>query len=119
MTFKIYYDDIDGELYPKWVLLPNGTTDNGFITYNIESPFERFYQEDFHNELKLITVSQGSLTTNPFLRNQFNVNLEQLTLDLAKQGIPGDAIYETDYFIVLVDDLEELLQYDVRNFFMN
>lgn len=114
MTLKVYYDEIDGELYPKLVLLPNILNQDSFLlTYSVESPFERFYQEDFHDELILISVSQGALTSCPFYEHQFDINVERLRMDLERQGYYPEAIYETDYFTVLVDDLQELLDFDV------
>lgn len=113
---KVFYDDIDGKLYPKLVLLPI-SKENEFFLYNLESPFERFYQEDFHDDLMLITVSQGALKQNPFLDNGINIDTEQLKTDLLNQEYDPEAIFHADYFVILIDDLEELLQFEIRRHF--
>ncbi|ARK28738.1 hypothetical protein [Halalkalibacter krulwichiae] len=111
MTLKIYYDDIDGELIPKLAMLPRQADE--LLSYSVEGPYERFYQEDFHDDLKLLSVSQGALTSCPFHDHQFDINLEQLKRDLERLEHDPEAVYETDYYVVLVDDLQELLSYDV------
>lgn len=119
MTFKIYYDEIDGNLHPKWGLLPNFLQEEcKEVIYSVESPFERFSQEDFNDEMKLVTVSQGALTACPLYNHQFKINIEQLIRDLTRQNHHIDSIYSIDYFVILVDDLEELLNYDVINRFI-
>ncbi|WP_100406226.1 hypothetical protein [Bacillus solitudinis] len=117
MTLKIYYDEIDGELYPKWMMLPRYDAEHEARTYSIEGPFERFSVEDFHDDLKLLSVTQGALKQCPFHDHQFDIDLEQLKRDLQRQEHDPEAVYETEYYMVLVDDLQELLAYDVMGRF--
>ncbi|MBP3951165.1 hypothetical protein [Bacillus suaedae] len=114
MTLRVYFDEIDGALHPKTVLLPNMLKEEQELTsYTLQSPFERFYPEDYHDELKVVSVSQGALRQCPFYEHQFDLDVEQLKKDIARMQHDPDAIYETDYFAVMVDDLQELLAYDV------
>ncbi|MEC2073201.1 hypothetical protein [Alkalihalophilus marmarensis] len=118
MKLKVYYDEIDGELQPKWVMLPWSEAEHHVRTYSVEAPFERFYQEDFHDDLKLVSVTQGALTQCPFIDHQFDINLQQVQRDLIRQDHDPEAVYETNYYVVLVDDLEELLNYSVSDRFL-
>ncbi len=114
MTLKIYYDELDGLLSPKLVLLPNILNqDSAILTYSIDIPFERFYQEDFHDDLRIVSISQGALKPCPFYEHQFHIDTNQLKIDLHHQGYDPNAIETSDYFTCLVDDLQELLTYDV------
>ncbi|TWI53989.1 hypothetical protein [Halalkalibacter nanhaiisediminis] len=114
MALKIFYEELDGMLSPKLVLLPNILNeDSTMLTYSVEIPFERFYQEDFHDDLRIISVSQAALQPCPFYDHQFHMNIHQIRLDIEKQGHDPRSIEETEYFSCLVDDLQELLAYDV------
>ena len=112
-TLKVYYDEIDGELIPKWVMMPRIKEKGAVQLFSVESPYARFYQEDFHDELRLISVSQGALKQCPYHDHQFHIDIEQLQNDLLRQDHDPEAVFETDYFVALVDDLQELLAYDV------
>lgn len=118
---RVYYDELDGKLYPKLILLPNQPVYQQKLhnlQYTLQSPFERMHQEDFHDDLKIISVSQGALKQSLEATYQFHLNLEQLKKDLEHMHHDPDAVYETDYFSVLVDELEELLSYDVITRFL-
>lgn len=116
MSIRVYYEESDGQLQPKLVLLPNyvhsNETDNEF-SYIIEGPFERFHQEDFHDDLKTISLSLGVLKLSMLSELMFTIDIQQLQADLAHMSYDPDVVYEADYFIVLVDDLQELLAFDV------
>lgn len=116
MKLSVYYDEIDGELNPTWILLPAKTSEE-YENYSIEAPFERFYPEDFHDCLNIVTVTQGAMTKCPFIDMQFDIHIPTVKQDLLAQGKHGDSIYEADYFLVRMDDLEEVLQMEVRNKF--
>lgn len=116
MKLSVYYDELDGQLYPVWMLLP-ARTDEEYINYSIEAPFERFYPEDFHDDLKIVTVTQAALTKCPLVEQQFNIHIPAIKQDLISQDIPVDTIYNADYFLVRMDDLEEVLQFNIKNGF--
>lgn len=116
MKLGVYYDEIDGQFYPMWMLLPT-RTDEEYVNYSVEAPFERFYPEDF-GELKIVTVTQAALTRSPFVKQQFHIHIPTVQSDLCNLGMDINAINDADYFLVRMDDLEELLQFDVRKFFI-
>lgn len=116
MNLKVYYEEIDGEIRPMWMLLP-ARTEKEYETYTINAPFERFYPEDFYDSLKIITVTQAAMTRNPYVDQQIQIHIPTVQSDLCKQGIYQNAIYDADYFLVRMDDLEEVLQFDIRNVF--
>lgn len=114
MKTSVYYDEIDGLLLPQWILLPI-RTNHQYVTYTVEAPFERFFPEDFHDELPIITVTQGALTkgTNPY---QFNIHLPSVQNDLARMNHFEQTMNESGYFLVRIEDLEEVLQFEVRTY---
>lgn len=116
MKLGVYYDEMDGQLLPMWMLLPV-RTGKEYETYSINAPFERFYPEDFNETMKIITVTQGALTRCPFVEQQFDIHIPTVKQDLLSQRIPPDSIYEADYFLVRMDDLEEVLQFNIKNGF--
>ncbi|OIJ12701.1 hypothetical protein BKP37_12945 [Anaerobacillus alkalilacustris] len=116
MKFKVYYDEIDGELRPMWLILPVNI-DGAFSYYSLQAPFERFYPEEFYGDMKNVTVSQGELVRCVDDPYSFGISLDLLTNYLTKNGYPLEVIHEADNFIVRFDDLEELLQFDVRGIF--
>lgn len=115
MSLSVYYDEIDGKLHPQWLLLPV-VTDKQYVTYSIEAPFQRFYSEDFHESLKLITVTQAALVKDPFNPNCFSVHMPQIINDL--DVTPIGNLDEADFFIVQMSDLEEVLQMSVYERFI-
>ncbi|KMK77712.1 hypothetical protein [Alkalihalobacillus pseudalcaliphilus] len=115
MTLSVYYDEMDGELQPQWMLLPadfSGT----YATYSLNMPYQRFYMEDFHDDLAIITVTQASLTKDAFYPHGYAIHIEQLRQDLRQNG-QSTSIEHADYFLVRFDDLEDVLQMSVRNQF--
>lgn len=117
MKLSVYYDEIEGELLPVWLLLPV-QNEKEYETYTINAPFERFFQEDFHDAMKLVTVTQAALTRCPFINQQFNIHIPTLKNDLLSQQLSPEQIYHADYFIVRLEDLEELLQMNIREQFI-
>lgn len=108
---------MDGKLYPMWMLLPV-RTENEYETYTIDAPFERFYPEDFSDTLKIVTVTQAAITRCPFVEQQFDIHIPTVQKDLLAQEKSADEIYDADYFLVRMDDLEEVLQFDIRESFL-
>ncbi|WP_017727089.1 hypothetical protein [Halalkalibacterium ligniniphilum] len=112
---KVFYEELNGVLHPKWVILENRlASGDSLIHYQIEGPFERFSEEDFELDRPYVSVSQGALTvTSPKV---VSINIQQLHMDLLKQGLNPNSIYEAAAFVLLVDDLQELLSFDVRKY---
>ncbi|WP_413378744.1 hypothetical protein [Alkalihalobacillus sp. 1P02AB] len=116
MKSSVYYDEIGGQLYPQWMLLPADLSDS-YVHYSLNLPYERFYPEEFHDSLAVITVSQASLTKDPFNQQSYSINTEQLKADLLMNGGNLHHLEEADYFLVRFDDLEEVLQMSVRRYY--
>jgi len=113
---KVYYEDIDGELHPMWILLQASTSEET-VSYTIDSPFERFWPEDFHDSMVVITVTQAALHRDPFNEKDFSVSIPQVVKDLTDNKGNLEHLYDADYFLVRLDDLEELLQMNVRTLY--
>lgn len=116
MKLSVYYDEIDGELYPERLLLPI-PADKQHVTYSIEAPFERFYSEDFHDSIKIATVTQAALRRDPFNANCFSISISQVIRDLKMNNNYTESLNDMDYFIIQMADLEELMQMNVRDRF--
>ncbi|WP_100406636.1 hypothetical protein [Bacillus solitudinis] len=118
MMLSVYYDEIDGGFYPQWMLLPADTGEE-YANYSIEAPFERFWPEDFHDSMTVVTVTQASLVRDPFNEKNFSVHIPSVVDDLTKNGGNMEHINDSQYFLVRFDDLEELLQMNVRRFYLS
>lgn len=110
---KVYYEELDGELFPQWLLVP-ATKNSGTLSFNLTSPFERIEAEDFHDELTIVTVTQAALAIRPLDDTHFVLYTDQITSDLDVH-IP-DAV---DYYLIRLEDLEEILQMSVRPYFIS
>ncbi|MET3508424.1 hypothetical protein [Halalkalibacter oceani] len=117
MTLRVYYDEIDGELHPQWLLLPANTSEE-YATYTVVAPFERFWPEDFHDSMAVITVTQAALVRDPFHEKDFSIHIPRVVEDLASNGGNMESLHNAEYFLVRFDDLEELLQMNVRRFYL-
>ncbi|GAF64301.1 hypothetical protein BTS2_1193 [Bacillus sp. TS-2] len=116
---SIYYDEIDGHLYPQWLLLPADFT-HSYCTYTLSMPYERFFQEDFHESLAFITVPQGCLTRSSQQPTHYSINIEQLKKDILSRYSDSNQSLDTiQYFLITIDDLEEILQFNVRKIITN
>ncbi|TSB47155.1 hypothetical protein [Alkalicoccobacillus porphyridii] len=117
MMLNVYFDELDGILNPQWMLITT-KTDEEYMSVTIDSPFERFYQEDFHDEMAIITVTSGAMTRDPFKDRQFSIHIPTVKIDMTSNDIHPDNIYQADYFLIRLEDLEELLQFDVSKYFI-
>lgn len=117
VLLKVYYDEVDGHHYPKLIIVPADSSQE-HVSYNVQSPFERMFPEDFHDDFKAITISQGELLRNNFENKRFIIDINLVKQSLIKREIYPDMIYEIDYFTILIDDLEELLQMDIKRFYL-
>ncbi|MCM2677739.1 hypothetical protein [Alkalicoccobacillus plakortidis] len=117
MMLRVYYDEIDGQINPQWMLV-SAITNDEYVSYTIDSPFERFYQEDFHDEMSIVTVNSAALTRDPFKDRQFSVHIPSVKKDMEFAKLHPDNIYEADFYLIRVADLEELLQFDVSKYFV-
>ena len=55
---KVYYEEMDGQLFPQWLLLP-ATSLHAPLSVQLDAPFERMEAEDFHDDLTVVTVTQA------------------------------------------------------------
>jgi hypothetical protein len=113
---KVYYENIDGEVNPIWMLLKANTSED-YVTYTVDAPFERFWPEDFHDSMAVITVTQAALNLDLFNEKEFSVNIPQVISDLTDNRDKMEYLHEADFFLVRFDDLEELLQMNVRRLY--
>lgn len=113
MKLNVYYDEIDGKLYPKW-LLATAVMQDEYANYSVEAPFERFYLEDFHDSMSFITVSQGALVRDPFSLTRFSIHIPSVINDAISIGHDMHSIYNVGHFLISIDEIEELLQMNVR-----
>lgn len=115
---KIFYDEIDGELHPKLMIVPYSSTDSNRLEINLIGPFERMHPEDFHDDFQGLTISLGEMLRDPFDDNTFSIDLELVEKYLVKNGISTLVMAEIEYFVMLIDDIEELMQMNVRRFYL-
>ncbi|GAE31912.1 hypothetical protein [Halalkalibacter hemicellulosilyticus] len=113
MTLSVYYNEIDGHLYPQWLLL-NATMKKEFVSYSINPPFERFHSEDFHDSMSILSVSQGALLRDPVDRTRFSIHIPTVVNDAINNGSNINSIYNASHFLIQIEELEEFLQMNVR-----
>lgn len=116
MKLSVYYDEIEGKLYPKLLLVP-AEMDKQYATYSIEAPFCRFYSEDFNESVKIISVSQGALTRDPFNPSCFSIFIPQVIKDLSIYNDDMSLLNDADYFMIQMEDLEEVMKMIVKKKF--
>ncbi|MBU9711120.1 hypothetical protein [Evansella tamaricis] len=100
----VYYEEIDGLLNPKWVII-NAEKENNFPFYKVNGPFERFFEEDMTDEFRGVTVTMAYLIRDPFEDLSFGITVASL-----KEKYNLD---DVTHFILLVDDLQEILNMDI------
>ncbi|WP_026701472.1 hypothetical protein [Salibacterium aidingense] len=106
---KVYYEEIDGELQAKWVLVKTDGEQRGALRfYNVSQPIERFYEEDFA-DLAILSVDIGELVRDPFDDYVFAINTNMVQSRLESSGHDPAMLEEAEYFIMLVEDLEEVM----------
>ncbi|WP_141432456.1 hypothetical protein [Bacillus sp. 03113] len=104
----VYYDELDGQLYPKWLLLKPSKDDITY--YSIDSPYERIYDL---GDLRLITLELADLLRNDN-NNDLGINLIHIEKRLTGTSFHRSHIDEIDYFILLVDDVQEIMEYTLK-----
>lgn len=114
---KVFYDDIDGDLYPKLLIVP-AATGADHVSFDITAPFERMYSEDFHDDFKGLTITQGEMLRDHVTETTVLIDLEMVKHFMMKREINPAMLYDVDYFVMLLDDIEELLQMDIRRFYL-
>lgn len=114
---KIFYEEVDGILNPKLLIVP-ADTQKEHVAINISGPFSRMYPEDFHDDFKGLTISQGEMFRDHFDETRFLIDIKLVKQYMLKQEINPALIYEIEHFVMLLDDVEELLQMDVRRFYL-
>lgn len=108
---KVYYEEIDGHLFPQWLLLP-ATSHSSSLSVQLDAPFERMEAEDFHDELTIVTVTQAALAIRPVDETHFVLHTDQIRNDLEVQ-MPESV----DYYLIRLDDLEEVLHMNIKPYF--
>ncbi|SFM43955.1 hypothetical protein [Salibacterium qingdaonense] len=112
---NVYFEDIDGELQAKWVIVEAGVAEgeSNTLYYSTDQPIERFYPEDFHDDFSALSVSLSELVQDPFEDNSFGINTDLIQGRLKQHKLDPDNLYEVDYFILLCDDLEEFAEIEL------
>lgn len=116
---KIFYDEIDGELHPKLMIVPYSSTDSNRLEINLIGPFERMHPEDFHDDFQGLTISQGEIMRDHFDKLTFLIDLKLVENYLVQNGISPLMMADIEYFVMLIDDIEELLQMDFKRFYLD
>ncbi|GIN93378.1 hypothetical protein J22TS1_44290 [Siminovitchia terrae] len=116
---KILYEEIDGTLNPKLMIIPfSAETQTHRVQIDVESSFERIYLEDFHDDFSGLTISQGEMLRDHFDETKFLIDIKLVKQYMLKREINPALIYELEHFVMLLDDVEELLQMDIRRFYL-
>lgn len=114
---KVFYDEVDGELFPK-LLIVQADIDKEHMSIDVSGPFIRMFPEDFHDDFKGLTISQGEMLRDHFNETTFLIDIKLVKQFMLKREINPALIYELEYFVMLLDDVEELLQMDLRRFYL-
>ncbi|MGY4690402.1 hypothetical protein [Salibacterium sp. K-3] len=113
----VYYEEIDGELQAKWALVKSDGEQRGEIRfYRVPQSVERFYEEDFA-DLAILSIDMGELVRDPFDDDSFAINIDMVQSRLKRDGYDPGMLNEAEYFIMLVEDLEEVLSLDTTSLF--
>ncbi|MFB5664042.1 hypothetical protein [Alteribacillus sp. HJP-4] len=113
----IYLEDIEGELHPKWVVLQAKLPTDGPVSfYTNNQPFERFNPEDFHDDIHSMSIDMSELLQDPFDDYSFGINIELAAMRLEKGDINPALLEDVEYFILLVDDLQKVMNVRLQNF---
>ncbi|MFD2704043.1 hypothetical protein [Salibacterium lacus] len=109
----VYYEEIDGELQAKWVLVKtDGEQRGSLLFYTVPESVECFYEEDFA-DLAILSVDMGELVRDPFDDASFAINIGMVQSRLESSGYDPAMLDEAEYFIMLVEDLEEVMSMDL------
>ncbi|WYP26821.1 hypothetical protein NSQ54_01510 [Alkalihalobacillus sp. FSL W8-0930] len=108
---KVYYEEMDGQLFPQWLLLP-ATSLHAPLSVQLDAPFERMEAEDFHDDITVVTVTQAALAIRAIDETHFVLHTDQVKNDL-ETHIPDSV----DYYLIRLEDLEEVLQMNVKPYF--
>ncbi|MGJ9384298.1 hypothetical protein [Salipaludibacillus sp. CF4.18] len=107
----VYFEEIDGELQPKWLIV-KAITDVKCPYYTVNGPFERMLEEDML-DFHAFTVPLGDMIRDPFKENSIGVPVYKFKADLESKGIDPNLFNDIDYFIMLVDDVQELIEVNI------
>ncbi|MDQ0299689.1 hypothetical protein J2S78_002109 [Salibacterium salarium] len=114
----VYYEEIDGELNPKWVIVKAELPEESSTTYySISQPFGRFHEEDFHDDFQALSIDMSELVRDPFQDYSVGIDCDLIKNRLQSEGLSAENIYyDVEYFIMLCDDLEEVMSLDLTFF---
>lgn len=110
----VYYEEIDGRYDPKWVIIVANTHED-VPYYSLNTPFEKIRTENMYMET--MTLSIEDLVINPEKEKCFGVLVHKYKERMEKQGIDPDFFNDIEYFIIQCDDLQEVMNMDLRDIF--
>jgi len=94
--------------------------DEPSVYFPINAPFEQLRLEDFNDDTMSLSIIQADLIRNFEKPDQFGVYLpfviERMESSKNSYGYDFD-YYEIEQFIIQMDDLEEVLQMNIRRFY--
>jgi hypothetical protein len=113
---KVMFEYYEGQKVPMWYVIDLKNSDIvwGDLTLYVpvNAPFEEFDPNDFHYDTINVSVFSHELLTNITKPNQFGLNVQSM---VERVEILERDISEVDFFVIPMNDLEELLQYSVSN----
>ncbi|MBP3950296.1 hypothetical protein [Bacillus suaedae] len=67
----------------------------------------------------MITITQGALMRDPFNDNEFSIYIPRVIADLTANGGNLEHLHQAEYFLVRMDDLEEVMQMNIRRLYVD
>ncbi|MBM7839051.1 hypothetical protein JOC54_002321 [Alkalihalobacillus xiaoxiensis] len=113
MTLDVYYEELDGQLYPVWLMVPAQSSEE-YLPVVLNAPFERI--EEIHDSMTLVSVTMNALSRDPQEEQKFSIHLLTVYHELQQMGRVPDSL-DSAFFLIQMADLEELLQFEVRRLF--
>ncbi|PSL41752.1 hypothetical protein B0H94_11865 [Salsuginibacillus halophilus] len=107
---KVLYDDYDGIRKPFRALL-EASFDEPTKWYSLSSA-EKVDTDLVDENLTSVTITSSHLIRNKD-HNQLGVDVASVESFCRYIGI-GDELYEVDYFLVMLEDIEEVMQLNLR-----
>ncbi|WP_416149451.1 hypothetical protein ACM26V_00175 [Salipaludibacillus sp. HK11] len=106
----VYYEEIDGELQPKWLIL-KARTNEQCSYYYIDGPYNRMYDGDMY-DMTAYSISLKDINRDPLQENCLIISNIKLEQSLKRNNYDETMIHEIDYYIILIEDVQELLNYE-------
>jgi hypothetical protein len=109
ISYKFYYEYLDGETVPQWLVINVKESEinwcKEFIPVSIQHPIEMFDSNELERDSMSVSISPSELTLTS---NENQVGIDSILLKdrLDKHGVE---IFELDYLLIRIVDLEEIL----------